>query len=397
MNKREQLFSHELKTMQFFSNLPGEELLEIAKVTQEHSFNQGTAIISEEEEGKYFYILKSGKVNIVKKVDGEDQEIVNVIENAGDFFGEMSLLEGKPRSAGAKAATDCELYIIPKDSFLGLVKKYPHLTMHLAVSIGNFLRRTDQNLVEKLKRKNAELVQIYTDLRRTQSELIQKERLSTIGRLASSIIHDIKNPMTSIRGYAQLLNEGVLAPEKIKSYSEVIIREADRFIEMTTDLLTFSRGELAVKKSPVELNVVLEDLIFSLKGKFEARRVEIITDIKCRGQVNMDRSKFRRALENICYNALDAMPQGGKFVLRTTEEEGKAVISLEDNGYGMSEEVKGRIFEEFFSHNKDLGTGLGLAITKRIISEHGGTIEVYSELGKGTVFRVRMPLLKGDI
>lgn len=397
MKINEEFSLKELKSLKFFANLPANDLQEVIGVMELCRVKKGEAIISEEEEGRYFYILRSGKVNIVKKIDGDDLELINTIDNPGDFFGEMSLLEGKPRSAGVVAAADCELFVIPKDSFLGLAKKHPELTMYIAATISNFLRRADRNLVEKMRSKNAELVQAYNDLRRAQADLIQKERLSTIGRLASSIIHDIKNPMTSIRGYAQLLNECALPPEKIKSYSEVIMREVDRFIEMTTDLLTFSKGEIVIRKTPVELNYTLDDLLYGLKSKFEERKVEIMTDFQCPGKVNIDRAKFRRALENICYNALDAMPDGGKFILSTIEQDGQAVIALEDNGCGMTAEVREKIFEEFFSYNKTMGTGLGLAITKRIVCEHNGSIEVQSQVGKGTVFKVILPLIKSDI
>ena len=382
----------EFKSLSFFANLPSDELREIVRVSEIQCFAQNESIIREEEEGKYFYILKSGVVNIVKKMNGNEYEIVNIIDNPGDFFGEMSLLEGKPRSAGAVASRASELYVIPKERFLDLVKNYPQMTMHLAVSISNFLRRADKNLVEKLKIKNAELVKAYNDLHRAQAELIQQERLSAIGKLASSIIHDIKNPMTSIRGYAQLLTESDLPAGKIAQYSEIIIREVDRFIDMTSELLTFSRGEITLKKHIFSIKEVLLDLIYSMKSKFDQRNIVIKTNFEYDGTLYLDDSKFRRALENICFNAIDAMDDGGHFSITTRQEKSYINIFLEDGGCGMTEIVKSKIFNEFFSHNKTEGTGLGLAITKRIICEHGGSIEVKSELGKGTCFIIRMPL-----
>lgn len=383
---------NDFKSLSFFNNLPQDELREIVKVSEIQYFQRNESIIHEEEEGRYFYILKSGVVNIVKKMNGNEYEIVNIIDKPGDFFGEMSLLEGKPRSAGAIAQQVSELYVIPKESFLEIVKKYPQLTMHLAVSISNFLRKTDKNLIEKLKVKNSELVNAYNDLRKAQAELIQQERLSAIGKLASSIIHDIKNPMTSIRGYAQLLYEGELPSYKTSQYSEIIIREVDRFIDMTGELLTFSKGEITLKKHSISIKDVLLDLIYSMKPKFDQNNIVIRTDFAYESALYLDDLKFRRALENICFNAIDAMEEGGIFSVITKQESGFVKISLEDDGCGMTKQVKDKIFDEFFSHNKSEGTGLGLAITKRIICEHGGSIEVKSEFGEGTCFIIRMPL-----
>ena len=381
----------ELKSLKFFERIPENELESICQVTQVKRYSQGETIISEKETGNFLFVLHSGIVNIVKKSNNGGDELVNVIDRPGDFFGEMSLLDDSPRSAGAVAAEDSILYIIPKDNFLGLLNRFPHLTMHLAVSIGNFLRKTDTTLLQQLKRKNAELIQANEELRLAQKELIRRERLSAVGKLASSIIHDIKNPMTAIQGYAQLMHDTEMPHDKIAQYSEIIVNEVDRFITMARDVLNFARGDIELVKETVEIDTLIDSIISSMKYEFETKGLNLEANIDYRCAVEMDFPKLLRAFENICFNSIDALDEGGALKIRTESTEKGVFIHLEDDGCGMTDSVKSRIFEEFFTHNKSHGTGLGLAITKSVIQEHNGTIDVRSELDQGTCFQIFLP------
>ncbi|MBC8278842.1 MAG: cyclic nucleotide-binding domain-containing protein [FCB group bacterium] len=381
----------ELKNLDFFSRIPENELLSITGVTQIRNYFKDETIISEEAAGDFLFILHSGRVNIVKKSNNGDYELVNVIDRPGEFFGEMSLLDDSPRSAGAVAAEDSLLYVIPKESFLTLLNRFPHLAMHLAVSIGNFLRKTDTTLLNQLKRKNAELVRANEELRLAQQELIRRERLSAVGKLASSIIHDIKNPMTAIQGYAQMMHDSEMPHDKVAQYSEIIVHEVDRFITMARDVLNFARGDIELVKDTMEIKDLVESIVSSMSSTFDAKGLKLDANVNYLCAVEMDFPKLLRAFENICFNSIDALDEGGALKIRTESTEKGVHIHFEDDGCGMTDSVKSRIFEEFFTHNKSHGTGLGLAITKSVILEHNGTIEVRSELDQGTCFKIFLP------
>ena len=381
----------ELKNNKFFDRIPEIELVSISQVTEVQRYSQGEIIISEEDAGEFLFILQSGKVNIMKKSNDGGDELVNTIDKPGDFFGEMSLLDDRPRSAGAIAAEDSLLYIIPKESFLTLLNKFPHLTMHLAVSIGNFLRKTDATLLKQLRKKNTELLNANAELRLAQQELVRRERLSAVGKLASSIIHDIKNPMTAIQGYAQIMSDNILPHDKVAQYSGIIVNEVDRFITMARDVLTFARGDIELVKENLEIEDLINSILSSMRFKFQTKGIEVEASIDYNCTVKMDFPKLQRALENICFNAIDALDDGGNFKIRTEAAENGVLLYFEDDGCGMTDIIKSRIFEEFFTHNKSHGTGLGLAITKKVIVEHKGTIEVKSEMDQGACFKIYLP------
>lgn len=381
----------ELRSLRIFRDLPEDEIIKLGSCLTISRYNTNEQIFREGETGEIFFILRNGIINILKQVNGES-EIVNIINIPGDFFGEMSLLEDKPRSAGAIAATDCELFILSKDKFLELVKEYPQLSMHLVISVSNFLRSTDNNLVAKLKAKNAEVLQAYSDLKKMQDELIKKERLSAVGKFASSIIHDIKNPMTVIRGYAQLINESNLPPNKIKDYSRIILGEVDRFVSMAQDLLSFSKGDSKLNINRKSIVKEIDSLLYSMKNSLEQRKIKIETNLDFDCEINLDAQKILRAMENIVFNALDAMQDGGILTI-STEKSGKfAAIRFKDSGCGMPVEIRSKIFDAFYSYNKNHGTGLGLAFAKKIVEDHYGRIELESELGKGSCFTILLPI-----
>lgn len=222
-------------------------------------------------------------------------------------------------------------------------------------------------------------------------ELVNNERLAVIGRMASTIVHDIKNPMTTIKAYAQVLRKKIGEGEAIQLVNEVI-RQIDRLVNMAQEILDFSRGVTNISFSKIKLSDFLNGTLAFLERDFERNKIEIERHFEFDDEVEIDIDKMTRVVINIANNSRDAMPEGGKFIIKTWREDNFFVMEFTDTGTGMPEEVKKKLFEPFVTYGKKHGTGLGMAITKKIVTDHKGQIFVESELGKGTTITIKLPI-----
>lgn len=247
-------------------------------------------------------------------------------------------------------------------------------------------------LNESLQAKNRELEVALVELRAAQDELIQAERLSLVGRMASTLVHDLKNPMTTIKGFADLLGRSDLTPEARQRFSQTVSRTIDAFVGMTQEVLDYVRGtEAALDLQPIEVEQFVQDICAFLAADFAQQNIEIKTILKYTGPVPMDRSKMWRVFVNIANNARDAMENGGVFMMTAQEHGDMIEFWLADNGPGIPRQIRDRLFEPFVTHGKQYGTGLGLAIAKKIVDDHHGTISAESRPGQGACFIIRLP------
>jgi signal transduction histidine kinase len=220
----------------------------------------------------------------------------------------------------------------------------------------------------------------------------REERLTTIGRLLSSVIHDLKTPLTVISGYVQLMQNSSDAAQREK-YAEQVLRQFDLIGAMQREVLEFARGEKSVLVRKVYLQKFFEDVKDQLEGDLARRGIELVLDVQERGTARFDESKILRVVHNLARNAAEAMGQGGgKLIIKVTRDkaDGSLVIAFSDTGPGIPKEIEHRLFQSFVTSGKKGGTGLGLAIVKKIAEEHGGTITVQSS-NRGATFRLRLP------
>ncbi|MBN2383313.1 response regulator [bacterium] len=225
------------------------------------------------------------------------------------------------------------------------------------------------------------------------ADKIKGERLATIGQMISSIIHDFKNPMTTIKGMVGLMGDSDFALEERKMYSNMVIEEVDRVVGMVNELLEFSRGGRGeFRKTDVLLGDVLDKICTVYEKEFEGKGITIVKQFDYKEQIQIDVEKMKRALFNIIDNARDAMADGGSITVASARKEDAVELTIADTGPGMPPEIRDSIFEPFVSHGKIHGTGLGMAITKKIIDDHKGHIALVSEPGQGTIFTIRLPL-----
>jgi signal transduction histidine kinase len=161
---------------------------------------------------------------------------------------------------------------------------------------------------------------------------------------------------------------------------------------MAQEVLDFSRGVSQTNVQKIKYGDFITGVLWLLQKDFETRKIELHNENLYSGEVEIDIDKITRVILNIAGNSADAMPNGGKFFVRSHSRDDFLLIELEDTGIGMPEEIKKRIFEPFVTYGKPHGTGLGMAIAKKIIADHNGAIEISSEIGKGTKMVLKLPI-----
>jgi signal transduction histidine kinase len=220
----------------------------------------------------------------------------------------------------------------------------------------------------------------------------REERLTTIGRLLSSVIHDLKTPLTVISGYVQIMQSSSEPGERAR-YAELILGQFDLIGAMQREVLEFARGEKSILIRKVYLQKFFDGVRDQLEGELSRRGVELVVDVQERGTARFDEGKILRVVHNLAQNAAEAMgARGGKFVIKVTRDKGDGalVVNFSDTGPGIPREIEHRLFQSFVTSGKRGGTGLGLAIVKKIAEEHGGTISVHST-NRGATFRLKLP------
>ncbi|MBK8169384.1 MAG: GAF domain-containing protein [Sandaracinaceae bacterium] len=220
----------------------------------------------------------------------------------------------------------------------------------------------------------------------------REDRLSTIGQLLSGVIHDLKTPMTVISGYLQLLmNEPEDATRH--TFGQAALRQIQLVDSMTREILAFARGETTLFVSKVYLHKFFGEIVEQLEKQFRDRGITVKLELADKGVVYFDQQKMQRAVYNLARNAAEALgKRGGEFTMSASRRtaDGAVILTFSDNGPGIAEEIRGRLFQSFATHGKEGGTGLGLAIVKKVVDDHQGTIDVASSQD-GTIFTMVLP------
>ncbi len=241
-------------------------------------------------------------------------------------------------------------------------------------------------------------VQERTDaLRKAQQRLIQGEKLSSLGRLAASIAHEINNPLAGILTYAKLLVRTLeeappddAARAKIVGQLKLVERETQRCTAIVRNLLDFAR-ERPLKITEVDVNTVVGEALFLINNQVTLQNIHLVHDVGGPTTIQADFGQIRQALVNILINACDAMPNGGTLDLRSRRLNGDVEIVVRDTGRGISPEHLKKVLEPFFT-TKEKGTGLGLSVVYGIIERHGGALKIDSTPGEGTTVTITLPV-----
>jgi signal transduction histidine kinase len=231
-----------------------------------------------------------------------------------------------------------------------------------------------------------------TQLQCTQQELVRAESLAAIGKMASHVSHEIRNPLTTVGGFARSMVRKPNDAERVQTNAQIIVDEVQRLEQFLTDMLDFTRPP-KLNLRPEDPHCIL-DKAWLLAGGVpgEGAAVTICKDYDPNLHfIQADASSLMRAFINVIRNAIQVMPQGGTVMISTRLLDDEVRITIADTGSGIEPDVLPTIFTPFVTH-REHGTGLGLAVTQQIIHEHHGHIEVHTEVGKGTQFIFHFPL-----
>jgi signal transduction histidine kinase len=225
-------------------------------------------------------------------------------------------------------------------------------------------------------------------IQEARQELIQHERMTTIGRLSTSIVHDLRNPLAAIYGGAEMLVDGNLAPTQIKRLAANMYRSSRTIQQLLQDLVDVSRGKI----QPAEicrLRDVVAAAYEACAPVAESQKVSTVIDIPDDVELPLERARIERVFLNLIDNALEAMPGGGKLSFSMSREERGVLVTVEDTGPGISEEIRPRLFQPFVSAGKKNGLGLGLALSRQTLLDHGGDLWADSSGRTGARFVLR--------
>jgi signal transduction histidine kinase len=350
-----------------FADVSADSLRSVA--IREMDFKEGEVIVREGAPGNSLLLVGAGRVQISKAGRQGHEEVLSVLE-PNDFFGEFAFLDHGPRSATAIALQPSLIGEIDRTTLDLLMESAPRV---LPI---NFTRV----IVERLRSTNARFI----------DELLRGERLTLLGTMLSSIVHDLKNPMAAIVSSVSYLQQKT-SDEFTKSAAEIIRGSADRMMLLTEELLDFARGTTRLRPTWTTADRLLELLDREILEQVRLSSINVKIDVRTSDRFLIDEGRLTRCLANIIKNAREALKDRGEIDLIFSPREQGLQISVADNGPGIPEQIRGQVFEPFFTYQKRSGTGLGLSIAKSCVEAHGGKIWFDTSAGAGTTFYVWLP------
>jgi signal transduction histidine kinase len=257
---------------------------------------------------------------------------------------------------------------------------------------------SDLRLLQNLATETA----LALKYRRMEEQVLRKNKLIELGTVAAGVAHEIRNPLASIRTFAQLLPTQMDDPEFKNEFSQLVLKDVDRITKVIESMLAFARpGQVTIAEHPAA--ELVEEAVLLLQSRLKNKRIELTRQFHEQPTLRVDRQQILQVLVNLISNACDALPEHGRIRVaigtRFMESPGDsevrqkfAVIEVADNGPGIPAGVRSRLFDPFFTTKKE-GTGLGLSISQKICRDHGGVITVASVEGKGASFQINLPLI----
>lgn len=343
-------------------------------------------------EGATGYVARSGESVLLNDTSQSDlykptkgrrarSEICVAIKDGGRILG---VIDVESRELNAFSHND----LIAMEALAGILAS--------VVTSANQYQRL-QETVHQLQMTELELKERMEAQRAAENRLLQTAKLAAVGEMAASVAHELNNPLTTVTGFAELALEDLPEDSAHRHELLMVLQEARRASLVVRRLLDFSRpGER--NRASADLNEVVNDVIALTRHLIQTNNVALILELDASlPWVSIDSNQMKQVLLNLIHNGLQAMPKGGEMQVRTfagkRENRDWVVMSVKDTGLGISPEAQARIFEPFFTTKGNSGgTGLGLSVTYGIVADHGGTIEVLSQPGRGSAFEVWLPL-----
>lgn len=361
--------------MRFVSELRSCRHVALSIIDKEHQSAVAATLDVERD------IVEWGSVELGDGVLGRSINRPNVLQLSGDVFDQQDI----PRRLGGGFDVKVEDALVMQlrvaEEVVGSLVMVNFLD---PLSLGT---PPPVKLFELLGAQIARTAQVL--LRREVEQ--QQDRLSTIGQMLSGLLHDLKGPMSVISGYSQLMVQMKEQMDRADA-AQRIRRQVNTFDDMTKEVIAFARGDRRVIKQKVALTDFLSQFEEATIPEYESAEMSLEIKLADTRFGYFDAKRMLRVLTNVARNARQAMEPGGRFdVCVSTAEDGGLVFELTDNGPGVPDGIKDRLFDLFTTAGKSDGTGLGLAIVKRIVDDHGGKIKFTSNEGLGTSFKIWLP------
>jgi signal transduction histidine kinase len=363
-----------IKQIDFLENIDELAFSTIAGMFKEVNLPKGAVLFEENQVGDCFYILKSGKISLTKRVNLEEDTTGEIIFfKPYDYFGELALLDEEPRSGTATVVEDASLLKIEKDDFLTVCKVYPYVLFKIVKTMSGRLRETNQRYIGMW------------------NELIKEKKLAAIGAATSKIVHDIKTPITIIILTAELIERLF---QDSSPYTQKIVKQVKVVDEMIKEVLEFSRGRKSdLDISEVDLNEFFAELLEQMNPLAEIKNIELTLKNYVQQKVFFDLIKIHHTIFNIFKNGMEAIDsEKGRIEINAEIAEGRLHISLFNDGPPIPQEFLAKLFEPFATFGKKTGTGLGLAICLKTIKDHNGDLTVRNLPEGGVQFDIYLPV-----
>ncbi len=243
---------------------------------------------------------------------------------------------------------------------------------------------------ERSERTAAELQRAYAELRETFEQLLQAERLAALGELSAAVVHEVRNPLGSIKGAVEIIRDALPSDSARREFAEIASREVDRLDRLVTEFLRFARPPEPAT-APADLNEIVRSVASLIEQSAASQNVRI--DCKFASDLplaTVDSEQIKQVLLNLAINSLQVMPEGGSLQFRTARAEETIVIEVEDGGGGIDPAIAARIFDPFFT-TKEKGIGLGLSTAFKIAMQHNGKLSAGNG-ARGAIFQLTLPL-----
>lgn len=360
-----------IESSKLFRRLPAAALQQLRAAATEKSFGDAQLIFKEGDPGDGLYMVKSGAVEISAEVHNGQRQVLSALP-PGEIFGEMALLDDQPRSACASARGDTRVYFVPRRPVQEVIRQFPEAALLLMQEITGRLREFNRQYLR---------------------QVLQAERMALVGRFASAIVHDLKNPLAIISIASDTACSENATAEVRKTARGRLEKQIERITYMVNDILDFTRGGAS---STAFMHMDYGSYIASLLPDFEAevagRNVALqLENDAPRVKLPINPRRLSRVFYNLIGNAVDAMPLGGKISLAFSNTDADVITEIKDSGPGIPVEILDKLFDPFVTYGKVKGTGLGLSICQRIVEEHGGKISAGNHPKGGALFRFSLP------
>lgn len=360
----------ELRDHPFFHAVDGEQVSALEKATTIIDYPSDAVIFEEGTPSDALFLLLEGEVAFCKRVAGDSSRAISYAR-PGDYFGEIGLFTGQPRSLQAESRGKVRLAVVARDALLQFITNTPGPIDHILQSIINHLHATTRHYV---------------------TDMLRQEKMSVVGTMINTIIHDFKNPFCLISLAAQLIRS-THKDERTQKLCQNIEDQIQRMNAMAEEINEFSRGQQRLRLSKVSLPHLADRFRELNLPFFEKPNINIrfqLPDVS----IDAEENKLIRVFQNLIGNAIEALEEKGGLIIISGEilPDDYLLLRVADNGGGIPEQIRANFFEPFVTFGKKKGTGLGTAIVKSIVEGHGGKITFETAEGEGTTFLIRLPL-----